>query len=233
MSAEPKIVGKVERKPLDSVKPNPWNPNRMTEFEMQSLKVGLDTDGWLTAQSLLVWGLDDQGNRQNIIIDGEHRWRGATELGFKTGPMVFLDGLTAVQAKALTVKMNAKRGKFQEDLLAGLLKEIQFELNVPDLPLDLGIPSEEIMRYLSFAPEPVDPTVPPAPVQPPPQGPEPAMQHGHVTLVQLFFSKEQHVEFQGLLKEMAEKLNTKNVSDTTLEVFRSARAYFAASVTGQ
>ncbi len=83
---EARLVGdKVLIKPLDLVKPNAWNPNRMTPFQRESLKVGLLSDGWLISQSLLIWGTDDKGVEKNIIIDGEQRWTVATANGFTKG----------------------------------------------------------------------------------------------------------------------------------------------------
>lgn len=147
---QPKVVGKVEMKPIGFVKKNTWNPNRFTKEMLASLKHGLLTDGWLISQSLLVWGTDEKGKVKNIIIDGEHRWQVAMELGFKDGPMVFLHGLTEAQAKALTVKMDSKRGRFDEDLLMPLLRDLQpAYLDASSMVLDLGLDIERAV--LAFA----------------------------------------------------------------------------------
>ena len=45
-----RIVGEVELVALDKVRPNGWNPNRMTPFMKESLRTGLETDGWLSSQ---------------------------------------------------------------------------------------------------------------------------------------------------------------------------------------
>lgn len=223
---KPKVVGKVEMRPLASVRPNTWNPNQMTDFEKQSLKAGLQQDGWLAAQALLIWGTNELGEDKNIIIDGEHRWYGATELGFVEGPMVFLYDLTEAEAKALTVKMDAKRGKFKQDALALLLKEIQYELPEADqanLSLGVGIPEDELMKMLAFEPEIISPIVDTdarAPVVAPPTTTTP-MQQGHVTLVQLFFNKEQHAAFVEAAKKIAERSNTKNISETVLAAMKA------------
>lgn len=220
---KPKVVGKVEMKKLDAVTKNPWNPNRMTDFERESLKTGLKTDGWLSSQALLVWGTDEKGKTKNLIIDGEHRWTVAQELGFVQGPMVFLFNLPEAQAKALTVKMNAKRGKFQDELLAPLLKSIEFELGVPDLSLDIGIQQEELMKLLAFEPEVIplgDDERPP--VEDSPDGPPPQMQQGHVNLVQLFYSKEQHTEFSEAVEKISAKHGSKNISEAVLAAVRVA-----------
>lgn len=139
------IVGQVELRSLDEVKPNPWNPNRMTDQLLRSLVHGLRTDGWLSSQALLVWGSDEKGAAKNLIIDGEHRYRAALDVGFEVAPMVRLDGLTEAQAKALTIKMNQKRGEFADDLLASLVRDIERTVQM-DYSADFGFSPEDISR---------------------------------------------------------------------------------------
>ena len=145
------VRGEVVTGDLQSVKPNPWNPNVMTDAMKASLLYGLKNDGWLASQSLLVWGTNDAGKRMDIIIDGEHRWRAATEDGMLEGPMVFMDGLTEPEAKALTIKMNQKRGTWDPELLATVIKELELDLETEDLVLDLGLSGVEMDRLAGVA----------------------------------------------------------------------------------
>lgn len=209
-------------KPLSIAKPNTWNPNRMTPFERESLKTGLKTDGWLMSQALLIWGTDDKGNEKNIIIDGEQRWTVAPDAGFTHGPMVFLHGLSEAKAKALTVKIDAKRGKFADEPLGALLREVQFELGSENLALDLGIQDERLMLLLA-EPEVVLPG-PEATPKPPSEGSgaSSGLPASTVRMVQLFLNPETHAEFSELVRQLAAKYETKNVSDTVLEAVRHA-----------
>jgi hypothetical protein len=217
------VVGDVVMRNLDVVQPNSWNPNEMTPFMMESLKRGLQTDGWLASQALLVWATDENGNARNIIIDGEHRWTVARELGMKKGPMVFLENVTEAYARKLTVAMNHKRGESNKDDLGELLRGIQAEFGA-DLAFEVGIEGEDLMKLLAE---------PPVDLQPPgehdgvitsPPGEVPSGMATHVKMIQLFFNQEQHEEFVKLVKQLAPKLGTKNVSDTSLEVLRRAGA---------
>lgn len=122
-----RVTGEVVLKRLDRVTPNNWNPNRMTEFQVESTRAGLERDGWLAAYALLVWGTDERGARRDVIIDGEHRWRIASELGLIEGPMVFLDGVSEKRAKEMTIELDNKRGKFDDVALRDLLKDIGFD----------------------------------------------------------------------------------------------------------
>lgn len=220
-----RVVGKVVIKPLSSVSPNPWNPNRMSARMQASMDQGFLADGWLASMALLIWGTDDTGARRDLIIDGEHRWETATRLGIKSGPMVFLDGLTEAQAKALTIKMNQKRGEFDSDELSELLKEIQGELSVEDLGIELGFEDEDVMKLLADneatveveAGEGTAAKAEAASTQSTTvAGDEARAQDNHVRLVQMFLDKEQHEWLTTKLKELADKYKTSNTTETLL-----------------
>ncbi len=222
--AQAQLVGKTEIRPLSDVKPNIWNPNRMTEQMKASLKHGFIHDGWLVSQQLLIWGTDDEGVEKNIIIDGEHRWTTGNELGMLEGPMVFLTGLSETKAKALTIKMNQKRGEFVDDLLANVLRDIESELGSDDMGIDLGFDDETIMSLMAEDPEDVDGN----------KGSEKKAEAAkgfkaetgsadmrsagtHVRLIQLFFDTEQHATFTEAVKKLATEYGTTNVTETVLK----------------
>jgi ParB-like chromosome segregation protein Spo0J len=141
------VRGKVVTFALDKLKPNGWNPNVVTPEKMVSIEYGFRTDGWLVSQALLVWRKDETGKVQNVIIDGEHRWKAARSVGLAEGPVVFLDGVSEVDAKSLTIKLNQKRGEWDEDALAALLREVQGSSE--DLGLDFGFDGGELERLLA------------------------------------------------------------------------------------
>jgi len=219
MSEGLRVVGQVKMVSLDKVKPNEWNPNRMTAFEKGSLKHGLETDGWIASQALLVWGTDENGKKQNVIIDGEHRFTVATELGFEKGPMVFLEGITMAQAKALTIKMNAKRGSFNKDDLGSLLQEIRLETQSDLVAFDLGISDIELSKLLK-EPE-VD--MPPEEKLSLPDDARSGIPASSMKSVALLFSQEAHSEFGELVRELAVKFQTKTVAETVLESLRKCQ----------
>lgn len=140
------ITGKVVMAPLSRVTPNGWNPNRMTEFLMKSTREGMRKKGWLAAYALLVWGTDRAGKRRDVIIDGEHRWRIARELGIQQGPMVFLDGLTEQQAKELTIELDNKRGRFDEVALRDLVGSLDQR---DGLAFDLGFDDDSWKKLIA------------------------------------------------------------------------------------
>jgi hypothetical protein len=225
MTAE--VVGKVEIRPLAAVTNNSWNPNRMTAEMRESLRYGLRSDGWLASQALLIWGSDENGEAKNLIIDGEHRWSVAIELGFIDGPMVFLHGIEEARAKALTVKMNQKRGSFDELELGALLRDIELdlaELGVDDLGLDLGLTDEKLMRYLAepAAEEEAPPARADLPAAVPPEPQQLDTEGSRIRMIQLFFDAETHELFAERVKELGDALGLPNVTDTVVEAVRRA-----------
>lgn len=145
-----KLIGEEKDFELKAVKPNRWNPNRMSSFQMESLKQELMTTGWLRSMKLLVWGSDENGEVRNIIIDGEHRWKLGKQLGFKVAPMVFLHGITEIEAKKLTIKIDHKRGTPDNSALSDLLISIREELDVETYSLEMGIDVEALTKLLKI-----------------------------------------------------------------------------------
>lgn len=218
-STAPKITGDdVVTKPLELVKPNTWNPNKMTPFMRKSLKAGIVKDGWLRSQALLIWGSDERGREKNIIIDGEHRWTIARELKMTEGPMVFMWKISEVQAKALTIKLG-KRGEYQPDLLSVLVRDINQVLAIPqdELALDLGLEEDRLSSYLVPAEEEEVSVI----------GELPSGQTAQVKMLQLFFKPEDHERFSQQVKDLSVRFKTNNVTDTIAEAVR--REHAAAS----
>jgi hypothetical protein len=133
-----RVVGDVVMVRLGDLQPNGWNPNVVPEHVMRSIEHGFTTDGWLKSQALLVWATDELGDTKNLIIDGEHRWRAAGAVGIVEGPAVLLHGLSEREAKALTVKMNQKRGAWDNDALGELLRGLGDGLESADFGFDAG-----------------------------------------------------------------------------------------------
>ncbi len=215
----PHLRGEVEVLPLDRVKPNPWNPNQVPEHVMESIKHGYTSDGWLASHALLVWETDEKGKTKRLIIDGEHRWHCANEVGLKEGPMVLLKGITEAEAKGLTVKLNQKRGDWDITGLSVLLKEL--ETSYDELPLEFGFGEEELMRLIATAPDPMD--LPPlggvdgVPLSNPEA---PIVLGSGVRTVQFFVSEDELEEVRLLLGRWQKELGTQNPSETLLALLR-------------
>ena len=231
-------IGEAVTLPLTEVQPNPWNPNRMTPETWASLRYGMEHDGWLASQPLLVWGSDESGPKM-VIIDGEHRWRMARELGMTHGPMVLLHGVSEAKAKSLTVAMNQRRGAFEHDGLEALLRSI--ENDIPDLALATGLGDEELAKLLaeteasSLGLQPSDKAGPlpqtevgagagagtSNPGGPPVAGASDAGT-AQVRMVQLFLSTANIDDFQAKISALSKQYGTENVTDTVIEAVKRA-----------
>lgn len=205
----PQVTGEVVIRPLADVKPNDWNPNKMTPFQMESLKQGFRDDGWLASQSLLIWGSDEKGRKKNIIINGEHRWTAAQELGFIEAPMVFLERISKAEAMALTIRVDQKHGEPNEAKLAKLIGGLKDNLSTPNFELSIGIEKKALEKLL--ATRDVDPD----------EAPITSSMAAHAQQVPLFFSKEQHAEFSTFCRALGKKYKTLTVSETVLAAFHA------------
>jgi hypothetical protein len=219
-----KVVGEAVLTELKLVKPNGWNPNEMTPLQKQSLRQGLQEDGWIASQALLVWGKDEKGKAQNIIIDGEHRWHEAIALNMKSGPMVFLHGLTEAQAKALTVKLDNKRGKFNPLKLGTLLHSIEASFDSGIDALSFGFTDDDLAKIM--APPNVDNLLgpPPGAAGAGGLGGTITSENSLVKMVPLYFDGPRHETFLAAVKKLSVELKLENISDVVERVVTQAAA---------
>lgn len=104
--------------PSSDFAPNTWNVNSMTGFEYAKL-----------LESMQRWGFSDPvtvrqhpaGTPRFELIDGEHRWRAATDLGLD---IAYFDvsPISDTEAIALGLALNELRGRHDPRQLGDLLK---------------------------------------------------------------------------------------------------------------
>lgn len=113
--------------PTIRVTPNAHNPNKMTAFMYQKAVESLREFGFISPVIVRsMGGLFE-------IIDGEHRWRAAKDLGLEEIPVVIVDGLSDPEAKKLTVVLNELKGQFDPGKLSDLLEELMDNSSVEDV----------------------------------------------------------------------------------------------------
>lgn len=113
---------------INTLAPNAWNPNKQNDAIFDAAKESIKKYGFI--QPILVRE-KDQGYE---IIDGEHRWRAAKELGSTRITIENIGQLPEQDAKALTILMNAIKGEDDAIKRGVLFKE--FTDQYPEL-LDL------------------------------------------------------------------------------------------------
>ena len=129
---------------VDLLDANPWNPNRMTEGIRGKLRLNLKRDGFVAP--LLVRKLGDRYQ----IVNGEHRWQIARELGYATVPCVVLEDLDDRRARILTVNLNELGGDPVPSLLAKLLHELEEETPISELAAVLPYDDAQIRDTLEL-----------------------------------------------------------------------------------
>lgn len=106
---------------IDELVPNVYNPNRQSEHEFQLLLLSIKEHGF-TQPILALRELDAQGC--HVIVDGEHRWKAAKELGLVTVPVAFV-GLDEGRRRVATMRHNLARGIHNMEIEAQLLQELK------------------------------------------------------------------------------------------------------------
>lgn len=101
--------------PIDSIKPNKYNPNRQSEHDFKLLCASIAEDGF--TQPVVAQ------RETKEIVDGEHRWRACKALGYEEIPVVFTD-MTAEQMRIATLRHNRARGSEDEALAGEVFRQL-------------------------------------------------------------------------------------------------------------
>jgi ParB/RepB/Spo0J family partition protein len=135
----------IEYLPIDAIKPNAYNPNRMSEKDFELLLRSMREDGFTQPVIAL------RDTRE--IVDGEHRWRAAAHLGMTELPVVLVN-MTPEQARIATLRHNRARGAEDIQLSAEVLRDLQ-KLGALDWAADsLMLADEEVEKLLADVPAP-------------------------------------------------------------------------------
>lgn len=125
----------MEYIPINKLIPNAWNPNVMDSKTYQALSESFREFGDI--DPILV---RDLGNKYQII-DGEHRYKIAKDLGIDKIQCIVVD-VSDTQAKRLTQIMNRTKGKDDPERLMNLLDSLLAELS-----------EDEVANGLPYSPD--------------------------------------------------------------------------------
>jgi len=122
--------------------PNPWNPNKMDDETFRK-----------EVESIREFGFVDPVTVRKIgdryeIIDGEHRWKAAIELGLIWLPAIVLV-VTDDVAEQLTIVLNDLRGKPNEEKLAALVRDLSTRRSMLDLERVLPYKRERLAEMIA------------------------------------------------------------------------------------
>jgi DNA modification methylase len=111
----------VEQVPIDLLRPDPANPRRIGDEELDALERSLRQFGFV--QPVLARRED------RTVIGGHQRLVAARRLGLQTVPVTYLD-LSVEQARLLNLALNRISGSWDDQLLARLLADLETSVDV-------------------------------------------------------------------------------------------------------
>jgi DNA modification methylase len=127
----------VEQVPIDDLRPDPANPRRISDEELDALERSLRQFG--VVQPVLARRED------RTVIGGHQRLVAARRLGLTSIPVTWLN-ISAEQARLLGLALNKISGSWDEQLLARLLVDLG---STPEVDLSLsGFGEDEIKDLL-------------------------------------------------------------------------------------
>ena len=130
--------------PTAKLEPDPDNPNRVSDAKMAALREDIEKRGF--HQPVVVRPL---GRGRWRIIDGEHRWRILTDLGWEETPCV-VDDADEDEATMRLLTLNGLRGNPDPVKLARLLARLIDRYGEAELRKRLGMDEEEFTATLSL-----------------------------------------------------------------------------------
>jgi ParB-like chromosome segregation protein Spo0J len=116
----------IEQVPIDQLRPDPANPRRISDEELDALERSIRQFGFV--QPVLARRQD------GTVIGGHQRLIAARRLGLATVPVIWLD-ISVNQARLLNLALNKIGGSFDDQLLARLLADLQAS---PEVDLSLS-----------------------------------------------------------------------------------------------
>lgn len=139
-------IDKIEWVDVNDLTANGWNPNVCVGLEFNLLKLSLLKQGWI--QPILA-------SRDNVIIDGFHRWtgvKGDKDLYAMTNgkvPVAYMD-INPAERKLLTVRINRAKGTHVAFKMHELVSQLVEEhgLTALEVAQEIGGTVEEVNTLL-------------------------------------------------------------------------------------
>jgi ParB-like chromosome segregation protein Spo0J len=142
---------------INEVVPNPYNINKMGGQYFAALKANMaDPDIGFTIPLLVRPNpaqIENPDAPKWMIVDGEHRWKAASELGYEQVPAVNVGSMPEAIAKYMMVESNQVRGSTDDAALKNLVMELEKEFEAMERDtalwdnLVLAPPDEDTDKY--------------------------------------------------------------------------------------
>jgi hypothetical protein len=124
---EAEFPGRFEVVPVDSCRPNEWNPNEMNDKQFDMLCRRIKEVGMISPIQVVPTVDSDTGEEYYTIIGGEHRWRAVKALHWTTVPAIILtdERMTSKDMqKFVTMQLNMITGKLNPEKFVKLYQDM-------------------------------------------------------------------------------------------------------------
>jgi ParB family chromosome partitioning protein len=124
---------KIEKRLIKDLKPAEYNPRQSTQKQETKLKESLEKFG--VVEPIIV---NENEDRNNIIVGGHFRVRELKKLGYKEVDCVLVN-LPIQDEKELNIRLNANTGEWDFDILANQFEDFELAewgMDIPQINLD-------------------------------------------------------------------------------------------------
>jgi ParB-like chromosome segregation protein Spo0J len=128
---------RIERIPLDALRPSPYNPRKMSPAELRKLEQSMDEFGLVEP---VVWN-----RKTGNVVGGHQRLKVLRRNQIRETDVVVVN-VSAEKEKALNIALNRITGSWDQGQLATLLDEMKGE---PDILRLTGMDGKEVDRLLN------------------------------------------------------------------------------------
>lgn len=151
MSSDVKILESVLI-PISDIQPNDWNPNEQSEAIFLGLVEEIRSDGFGNPLGVVPLESDVGGVppcRQYRIVEGEHRYRAAIQLGMVAVPCFVYEDWDETTQRLKSVRRNLLTGSIDSTKFTALVRSLDGSIDTELLPDLLGFESrDQFERYL-------------------------------------------------------------------------------------
>ncbi len=138
-----KIYADIQMVETEKLRPNDYNPNIMTDEQFQSIVQDFEENGFV-GQPIIV-------DKNNEIIDGEHRWRVARHLDLEKVPVIYFNPKDEDHKKMLTIGWNKKKGEMSPTKLAEIVTDLNQRYTLEELSGKLGFNANQLKDNLAMS----------------------------------------------------------------------------------
>jgi len=137
---EEKYPKYVDDYPLEKLKLNNWNPNKMDKAKFESLVRSIKERKFI---------VPIVANKDGIISDGEHRYLASKECALTAVPVILVD-MTEDELKLSTLGLNGIKGENSPLAMAKLLQELNQHFSLKEIASLIGGGESELKDKLEL-----------------------------------------------------------------------------------